>query len=164
MLNTNELSVYANVKGSEREQEFTELLEHINQNEGRQASLWSGGISKKQMVWLDNLLAECEEKNNHVLICTHHPLYPQSDYTALNNMAILKTISKYTCVKAVFSGHHHAGAFSYYQGIPMITLEGMVETKNLNAYSIVDITEDSIIVKGYGRASTRSFRYSSLFN
>lgn len=162
MLNTNEVSAYANVKGTEKEQELAEMLEHIKQIGGKQAHRWNGGISKKQMTWLNNLLAECEEKGYNALIFTHHPLYPQSEFTALNNMEILDTISKYSCVKAVFSGHHHAGAFGYYKGIPMITQEGMIETKTQNAYSIVDITEDSILVKGYGRASSRSFRYSSL--
>lgn len=78
------------------------MLEHIKQIGGKQAHRWNGGISKKQMTWLNNLLAECEEKGYNALIFTHHPLYPQSEFTALNNMEILDTISKYSCVKAVF--------------------------------------------------------------
>lgn len=74
-------------------------------------------------------------------------------------MEILNTISKYPCVKAVFSGHHHAGAFGYYKGIPMITQEGMIETETQNAYSTVEITQDSILVKGRGRVPSRSFKY-----
>ena len=103
-----------------------------------------------------------KKKGYNALIFTHHPLYPQSEFTALNNMELLDTHFKIFLCKGSFSGHHHAGAFGYYKGIPMITQEGMIETKTQNAYSIVDITEDSILVKGYGRASSRSFRYSSL--
>lgn len=162
MLNTNEVSAYANVKGTEKEQELAEMQEKIKQTGGKQGYAWNGGISKKQMKWLDNLLAECEKNGNNVLIFTHHPLYPQSEYTALNNMDILHTISKYTCVNAVFSGHHHAGAFGYYKGIPMITQEGMIETEKQNAYSIVEITQDSILVRGRGRVPSRSFKHSRL--
>ena len=159
MLNTNEVSAYAHVVGTEKEQELAEMLEHIRQTGGKQGYRWNGGVSKKQMKWLDNLLAECEKNKNNVLIFTHHPLYPESEFTALNNVEILNTISKYPCVKAVFSGHHHAGAFGYYKGIPMITHEGMIETEKQNAYSIVELTRDSILVRGYGRVPSRSFKY-----
>ena len=162
MLNTNEVSAYANVTGTEKEQELAEMLEQIRQTGGKQAYRWNGGISRKQMKWLDDLLVKCERNHNNVLIFTHHPLYPQSEFTALNNMEILNTISKYPCVKAVFSGHHHTGAFGYYKGIPMITQEGMIETEAQNAYSIVEITQDSILVKGHGRVPSRSFKYSHL--
>lgn len=75
------------------------MLEQIKQTGGKQAYRWNGGISRKQMKWLDDLLGKCERNHNNVLIFTHHPLYPQSEFTALNNMEILNTISKYPCVK-----------------------------------------------------------------
>lgn len=162
MLNTNDISAYANVKGTEKEQELNAMLEEIKRTGGKQGYRWNGGVGKKQMKWLDNLLAECEKNGNHVLIFTHHPLYPQSEFTALNNMDILHTISKYPCVKMVLSGHHHAGGFGSYKGIPMITHEGMIETEQQNAYSIIEITPDSILVKGHGRVPSRSFKYSKL--
>ena len=75
--------------------------------------------------WLDYrlgiLLKKCEKKGLSVLIFSHHPLYPQSDFSALNGNEIVDTLSKYSCVKAAFSGHHHAGAFGYYKNIPLIT-------------------------------------------
>ena len=63
-------------------------------------------------------------------------------------------------VHVAFSGHHHAGAFGYYKNIPLITLEGMVETENQNAYAIVEISQDHLLVKGQGRASSYSFKLS----
>lgn len=162
MLNTNEVSAYAHVEGTEKEQELADMLRHIEQTGGRQAYRWNGGVSKKQMKWLSNTLADCERNNCNALVFSHHPLYPQGEFTALNNMEILETISKFPCVKAVFSGHHHAGAFSYYKGIPMITHEGMIETEKQNAYSIIEITQDSIFMKGVGRAPSRAFKHSAL--
>lgn len=162
MLNTNEVSAYAHVEGTEKEQELADMLDHIKKTGGKQAYRWNGGISKKQMKWLDSQLAESERNNLNVLVFSHHPLYPQSGFTALNNMEILQTISKYTCVKAVISGHHHAGAYDCYNGIPIITHEGMIETEKQNAYSIVEITQDSILLKGHGRATTRAFKYTQL--
>lgn len=158
MLNTNEVSAYANVEGTGKQQELADMLEHIRYTEGKQAYRWNGGVSTKQMKWLDALLAKCERKRRNVLIFSHHPFYPQSEFIALNSEEIIDTISKYACVKAVISGHHHAGAFGRYKGIPMITHEGMIETKR-NAFSIIEITPDSILVKGCGRVPSRSFKY-----
>lgn len=158
MLNTNEVSAYAHVEGTGKQQELTDMLERIERTGGKQAYRWNGGISKKQMKWLDTLLAKCERKRRNVLIFSHHPFHPQSEFIALNSEEIIDAISKYACVKAVISGHHHAGAFGRYKGIPMITHEGMIETGR-NAFSIVEITSDSILVKGRGRVPSRSFKY-----
>lgn len=158
LLNTNEVSAYANVEGTGKQQELADMLEHIRHTGGKQAYRWNGGISAKQMKWLDALLTKCERKRRNVLIFSHHPFYPQSEFIALNSEEIIDTISKYACVKAVISGHHHAGAFGRYKGIPMITHEGMIETKR-NAFSIIEITPDSILVKGCGRVPSRSFKY-----
>lgn len=158
MLNTNEISAYATNGNAKKEQELKEMLSEIRRTNGKQAYNWNGGISQKQMQWLDSLLIECEKRKQPVIVCTHHPLYPFNEYTALNNRQILKVLERYACVKIVFSGHHHAGAFGYYHGIPMVTLEGIVETEKQNAYSIVEITQDSIQLRGYGRTPSRSFK------
>lgn len=44
-------------------------------------------------------------------------------------MEILDVINRYNCVKAIFSGHHHSGAFGYFDHIPCNTVEGMIETR-----------------------------------
>ena len=160
MLNTNEIASYANIAGTPKENEWNRMQEQIKQIKGKYAYEWNGGISEKQMKWLDRLLKKCEKKGLSVLIFSHHPLYPQSDFSALNGNEIVDTLSKYSCVKAAFSGHHHAGAFGYYKNIPLITLEGMVETENQNAYAIVEISQDHLLVKGQGRASSYSFKLS----
>ena len=116
--------------------------------------------NKRKANAMARLLKKCEKKGLSVLIFSHHPLYPQSDFSALNGNEIVDTLSKYSCVKAAFSGHHHAGAFGYYKNIPLITLEGMVETENQNAYAIVEISQDHLLVKGQGRASSYSFKLS----
>jgi beta-galactosidase len=157
MLNTNEISTYANIVGTPLEQELLTMLDRIKSSGGRQGEIWNGGISGKQLKWLDNLLKRAEKSGKSVLIFSHHPLYPESAYTALNNMEILNVIDKYTCVKAIFSGHHHAGNFAYFGNIPVITIEGMVETENDNSFGIVNIYHDRIVLEGKGRVSSREF-------
>ena len=97
------------------------MQEQIKQIKGKYAYEWNGGISEKQMKWLDRLLKKCEKKGLSVLIFSHHPLYPQSDFSALNGNEIVDTLSK---------------------------------------YSIVEISQDHLLVKGQGRASSYSFKLS----
>lgn len=154
-LNTNEVAAYSNVVGTEKEEELSAMLDHIKSTGGIQGAGWNGGISAKQLEWLDKLLAESEKSRENVLIFSHHPLYPETEFTALNNMDIIDVIDTYSCVKAVFSGHHHAGKFAYFKNIPVITVEGMVETKDENSFGIVKIYNDKIVLDGNGRMISR---------
>jgi beta-galactosidase len=94
-----------------------------------------------------------------VLVFSHHPLYPESAFTALNNIEILNVITDYSCVKAVFSGHHHAGSFAYYKNIPVVTVEGMVETEGENAFGIVQLYDNKIVVEGTERMTSRELKF-----
>lgn len=155
-LNTNELAGYANVAGTEKEQELADLRRKIKETGGKQGASWNGGVSAKQLEWLDKLLAKSEKAGKRVLIFAHHPLWPKSAFTALNNMEILDVIGRYSCVKAIFAGHHHTGGFAYYKEIPVVTAEGMVETDE-NSFGVVNIYKDKIEIVGKGRMTSRLF-------
>ncbi|MDR0541344.1 MAG: metallophosphoesterase, partial [Dysgonamonadaceae bacterium] len=76
ILNTNEISSYANISGTAKEQELQVMLNRIKSSGGRQGASWNGGISGKQLKWLDDILAKAEKSGNKVLVFSHHPLYP----------------------------------------------------------------------------------------
>ena len=158
LLNTNEIAYYSNIAGTEKEQELTNLSEQIRLTGGIQGARWNGGISSEQLEWLDRLLEKCRKSGKKVLIFTHHPLYPETAFVALNYMEILNVISKYDCVKAIFCGHHHTGGFAYYKDIPVVTVEGMIETEDKNAYGIVGIYKDKIVLEGKGRMTSRELK------
>lgn len=61
---------------------------------------------------------------------------------------------------AVFSGHHHSGNFAYFKNIPIVTMEGMIETEKENAFAVVSIYTDRIMLDGRGRATSRSLPFS----
>ena len=156
-LNTNEIAAYSNVVGTAKEQELLRIQNQIKVNKEIQGARWNGGVSSRQLQWLDNLLKKSEKKNRNVLIFCHHPLYPRSQFTALNNMEILDVINRYNCVKAIFSGHHHSGAFGYFDHIPCNTVEGMIETPDKNSFGIVRIYKDRIELEGKERMTSRLF-------
>ncbi len=158
MLNTNEIASYANVAGTEKEKELAAALERIQKSGRINGKPWNGGISLKQTKWLTKLLKKAEKKGRNVMVLSHHPLFPEEGYTALNGKEILETLSSFSCVKGVISGHHHVGAFGTYKGIPCITTEGMIETENTNAYGVLDIYEDKFVLRGKGRTVTHEVR------
>lgn len=158
ILNTNEIASYANIQGTDKEKEHQTMLQNIKDQKRKNGLSYNGGISEKQMKWLDKQLEKAQKKNENVLIFAHHPLYPEMALNALNDKEILETIDKYNCVKAIFSGHHHPGAFGYYKKIPSVTLEGMVETENKNAFGIVEIYDNKILLNGNGRMKSYEFK------
>lgn len=157
-LNTNELSSYATVPGSKEEAEF-KLLAGGQKKQGRTHVVpWNGGISRKQMKWLEKQLRRAGKKK--VLVFMHHPLLPENNgHEALNNREILNLLTKYPQVKAAISGHNHAGAFEVYRGLPCITLEGMVETADRNAYGTLLLLENKLIITGNGRLTSREISF-----
>lgn len=159
MLNTNEVALYANVAGTWKEKELKTMIDSIKAVKGLNAEEYNGGISSKQLKWLDSLLAKAEGRHEKVMIFSHHPLDFSRGFTALNSGEILNVIAKYSCVKALFAGHHHSGDFGYHAAIPCITLEGMIETSDKNAYGVLEVYADKLILTGYGRTTSRNFQF-----
>lgn len=151
MLNTNEVASYSNVRGTWKEKEYEKMLERIKSSKRDNAQDWNGGISSKQLMWLDTELKDAQNVGERVLIFSHNPIFPATNHAALNDKEILDVIGKYACVKCLISGHYHAGAFAYYNDISCITTEGMVETENENAYGIIELSDNELILTGYGR-------------
>ncbi len=157
ILNTNEISSYSHIKGTEKEAELTEMLQKIKEEKRSNGATYNGGISQKQMQWLEEELKKAEQNTLKTLVFSHHPLYGVKGLTAWNDLEIIELLSKYAgTVKGVISGHHHAGAFGVYKEIPFITAEGMVETETTNAYGIVTICPDKIAFQGAGRTKSHT--------
>lgn len=164
MLNTNEVASYSNVAGTTMEEELKKMKEDIKAAKATNDVPWNGGISSKQLKWLEKLLADSRKKGHKVLIFSHHPLYsgskgsPLDRDTALNSPKILELVDKYTCVKALFSGHHHAGGFGIYKDVPSVTSQGMLETEKENSFGIVELYDDKIEIRGEGRLPSRTLK------
>lgn len=155
MLNTNEIATYSNIEGSDKEEELTAVLESLKSEGAPQGEVWNGGVSREQLEWFDALLAEAEREGKRVVVFTHHPLYPLHDAVALNSADILNVMERYSVVKALFSGHVHSGGFALYKDIPLIIVEGMLETESANAFGIVKLYDDRIVIEGRGRLTSR---------
>lgn len=161
MLNTNEVSSYANIGGTPFEAELNAMMKAIQENGRKNGASYNGGISKAQLQWLKQELDAAQQKDEKVMVFSHHPLYVSASpgLTALNDQEIVDLLTIYPCVKAGISGHHHPGDFATYKGIHFITTEGMVETENENAYGILELTDDQIILKGIERTKSYTLNF-----
>jgi len=158
LLNTNEISSYSTLPGTERHAEWKKMRDRLKTERRENVRPWNGGIGAGQMQWMEKELQKAAEGSKNVVIFTHHPLFPENGLEALNNREILSVIEQYPNVRAVISGHHHEGNFGTHKGIPMVTLEGMVETGE-NAYGVLELYDNKIILEGFGRMTSRTFAF-----
>lgn len=155
-LDTNEISSYSidPDNAAEKNKELAWWKELIFFSGRNNDKAYNGAVSNAQFEWIESLLKKAEQENKMVIIFSHHPLLPENGYQALNNREIIELIDQYNCVRAVFSGHHHAGNIVTNNGIPIITLKGLIEHE---AFAIVDVYPNRIELKGYGEMESQSF-------
>lgn len=115
-------------------------------------------IDPAQIAWLRR---ELEQAADDVLIFTHVPFMLEekeieNPHLIRNRDEVMQLLSGSGKVRAVFSGHYHDGCFGMYGGIPYITFSAMVIGEE-NAYAVVDVTDDSVRVTGYGRQKSASW-------
>jgi hypothetical protein len=115
---------------------------------------WNGGIGSDQMNWLNDQLSMAEKAKRKVIVMCHFSLFSSRDHNLFNNDALFALMNHYPCVKAYFNGHYHAGDYQEKDGIHIVNFKGMVSTKQ-NAFSVVTLTSDSILINGYGREPDR---------
>ncbi|QJE95491.1 metallophosphoesterase [Luteolibacter luteus] len=155
MLDTNDLSTYRDPKDSLRNKEAAQLLKKLEAAQAPGAKPWNGGLSKAQLEWLDRELSAASAAKEKVILCGHHPLIPAEMHQAWQADEVLAVIDKHDCVRAYFNGHNHAGAFVERKGIPYVTFRSMLHEPGINAYSVVDVFDDRIVITGHGRAESR---------
>jgi manganese-dependent ADP-ribose/CDP-alcohol diphosphatase len=157
-LNGNEISTYiSNNKASIKQAE--ENLTVMRKNGEINAVEWNGGFSTKQIVWLKNQLDEAADKNEKVLLLCHFPLVPDNVHNLLNYKEVLQILQNYRNIVAWFNGHNHAGDYGTFNKIHFVTFKGMVETDTSNSFAIIDVYNNKLLIRGYGREKDRILQY-----
>ncbi len=165
VLDGNDLSFYTPKESSERIEETNKLFQRIKDRGAVNAFDWNGGLSSQQIFWLEDILKQASRSGEKVLVFCHFPVYPSREENLWNDIELIKLLESFPCVIALFSGHYHPGNYAKKRGIHYLTLQGMVETKENNAYSIVEVYSDHLKILGFGREPSRilTFRKDSKF-
>ena len=158
VLDTNDVSTYAHPAGSTERTAAAAELARLQAAKVRQAKPWNGAVGAKQLAWFDGACAEAKAARKRVVVLAHHPVFPISDHVIWNADEVLATIDRHANVVAWLNGHNHAGAFGERNGVPYLTLKGMVETSTTSAFATAQILSDRIVLTGHGREPSREMK------
>ncbi len=156
-LDGNDLSTFASFS-KRKQREASQLLTEVQSAEKVNAKTWNGGLSMKQLKWLDKELRKADRKGEKVILFCHFPIHPVDPHNLWNDHIIQQVLAAHPSVKAYFNGHNHAGAYGEKDGIHYLTFKGMVDTPDQTSYSIIRIKKDRILVQGFGRQEDLELR------
>jgi manganese-dependent ADP-ribose/CDP-alcohol diphosphatase len=160
MLDTNDLSVYAYPTGSKESTAATSLLNRIAATRQINAQTWNGGVNVEQLKWFEETCAKAAADKQKVIVFSHHPIFPAPhNHNAWNCEVLLQCVATHRNVVAWINGHNHQGAYAVHDGVPFITLKGMVETQNTNAFSTARLFPDRLEITGHGREPSREIPF-----
>ena len=143
-------------------QAYQQALLYLEQNPI--VKKWSGGLGNVQTRWLTGELELAKHHKEKVIVFNHLPIHEDTtdiDHGILWNHKEIKSLFQQSgVVVAHFNGHYHKGGYAYDNGIHYVTLEALVEApEGKNAYGIVDIYSDCVVIKGYGSLTSRTLRF-----
>jgi manganese-dependent ADP-ribose/CDP-alcohol diphosphatase len=161
VLDTNDVSTYAHPAGTPERAQAKQELSRLQAANLRQARQWNGAIGPAQLAWFDRACTEARAAKRKAIVLAHHPVYPDNTHNVWNAAEVLAVIDRHPHVVAWFNGHNHAGAFGERNGVPYLTLRGMVETADTNAFATAQVRPDRIVLTGHGREPSRELMFRS---
>jgi 3',5'-cyclic AMP phosphodiesterase CpdA len=157
VLNSSDISIPGNAEDSPKYLQAKQMCEQFKKEGKPNGVPWCAAIGKEQLQWLKGVLAKASECNERAIVFAHHSLLPKTSSSLWNTDEIVDVLEKSGCVEAYICGHAHDGAYASLNGIRYITIDGMVETPDKNAYALFNLYSDRFEIKGYGRVKSRTF-------
>ncbi|MGB0155185.1 MAG: metallophosphoesterase [Verrucomicrobiales bacterium] len=159
ILDTTEVSTYRYSKGSEAQSDAAAELKRLQHLGNPGSKPWNGRPGDHQMRWMESELIGASKAGETVLVFGHHPVLPQESHAVWNASAVNALFQKHTCAKLYINGHNHAGHYLDSEGLHYLTLDGMVETKDTNAFAIADLYSDRLEINGFGRQGSHILKF-----
>ncbi|MCH8956587.1 metallophosphoesterase [candidate division KSB1 bacterium] len=161
ILDGNDISTYRVPKNSEAYRSAKARFEELQDRGLPNAQKFNGALGDQQMSWLRNTLNQACTAGEKVILFCHHPVFPRNTNTLWNDTEVMNLIESHDCVVAYINGHYHPGNYQKKNGIHYLTLQGMVDTVDKNAYAIIEIYQNRLEVIGYGREPSRTLYFPS---
>ncbi|MGL4198644.1 MAG: metallophosphoesterase [Allorhizobium sp.] len=155
VIDGNEISVFAPPEGDARRIEAEARLAALKAEGAANAQDWNAGVSGQQAAWIADRLSTAERNGEHVILLGHYPIYPPSDHTLWNAEALASVIASSAASIAYLCGHHHAGNHAEREGVHFVNFCGMVDTEHQNAFAVLSVFDDRIVIEGHGREPSR---------
>ncbi len=155
-LDGTELSTFAQPIGSPVHEEATAMLTEFQAKKRKNAQSWNSAIGPKQVEWLKKQLAETIQAKEKAIISCHYPILPDNVHNLWNDQEMLTLIDQHSdTVIAWLNGHNHAGNYEQRKGVHYLTVHGMVDTPDTNAYAVMDVLPNALRIRGSGREPNR---------
>jgi manganese-dependent ADP-ribose/CDP-alcohol diphosphatase len=159
VLDTNDVSTYAHAAGTPERVEAEQELARVTVAKLVQAKPWNGAIGARQLAWFDRECATARAAKQKIIVLAHHPVYPANQHNLWNAAEVLALLDRHSQIVAWINGHNHAGNFGERNGVPFLTVHGMVETPNTTAFATAKILDDRIVLTGHGREPSREMKF-----
>jgi len=116
-----------------------------------------GVLGQDQLDWLRSTLADATGRGEKVLVCNHFALLKEAarSHRMKTPAPVLAILDQSDAVVAYFAGHDHQGGYARRRGVHHVTVQGMVEAPEQNAYAIVRVFHDRIELEGVGNVPSR---------
>ncbi len=159
-LDGTEISTFSQPAGSAIHEEASEMLKEYVAEGRKSAKSWNAAIGPKQLSWLEAQLVEATDGGEKAIISCHYPILPDNSHNLWNDQEVLDVIAKHSkTVIAWFNGHNHAGNYGQSNGVHFVTVQGMVDTADANAFAVMDVMPNALKIRGHGRVPDRVLTY-----
>jgi manganese-dependent ADP-ribose/CDP-alcohol diphosphatase len=156
VLDTTAVSTYAHPEGTPPHRSAAGELERLKAAKLPNAQSWNSGVGERQIAWFETQCRDAAAAGQKVIVFAHHPVFPSGNvHNAWDSEPVLGAVERHRNVVAWFNGHNHAGAFGIHRDVPFVTLRGMVETADTNAFAVAAVYADRIVLTGHDREPSR---------
>ena len=145
-------------KGDDEYERAKAMQRELKRRGAPNAVTWNGAVGAEQMAWLQDRLSKASAEGEKVVCFSHYPVFPKNVHNLWNDDQIVALLESHRCVVAYMNGHNHAGHYGVKNGIHYVTMPGMVDTPDQNAYATVMGLRTALILTGKGRAPSRELR------
>jgi manganese-dependent ADP-ribose/CDP-alcohol diphosphatase len=116
-----------------------------------------GVVSEKPLAWFRAVLARAAARHEQVICFCHFALLKEAarDHRMAQPEPLLEALDRAGCVVAWFAGHDHAGGYTVRNGVHHVTVTGMVEAPDENAYAFVELHPAHLREIGMGKEPSR---------
>lgn len=161
LIDGNDVSTFAPPKDDPRREIAAERLAALQAKGAENAQSWNGSLSDEQFAWLETTLNKAKAAGEKTIVMGHYPVYPANKHNMWDSEKIVDLLTSHDNFVAYFNGHNHAGNFGEIDGKYFMNFKGMVDTPTTSAYSVVEVHEDRIEIRGFGREENRTLKLPS---
>jgi 3',5'-cyclic AMP phosphodiesterase CpdA len=156
VLDGNDLSLHATEPGSASRDTAVAMHKRLRSRGAANAHDWNGAVGQKQLAWLEDRLEAADGAGEKVVLFCHFPVFPEDAHNLWNAGKIVELLASHPSAVAYLAGHNHAGNYGQRDRVHYLTLQGMVDTPDENAYAVVEVYDDRLEIRGVGRVPSRT--------